>query len=52
MFVAAVCITRVPTSVEPVNEIFATRGSAISALAVDEPGPGSTLSVPSGRPCS
>ena len=49
MFVAAACITCVPTSVEPVNEIFATRGSAISALAVVDPGPGSTLSVPSGQ---
>ncbi len=51
-FVAAACITEVPTSVEPVNEIFATRGSAIRADAVVDPGPGSTLSVPSGRPHS
>ena len=49
---AAVCITFTPTSVEPVNEIFATRGSAMSAVAVVEPGPGSTLSVPSGSPHS
>ena len=52
MFFAASCITFVPTSVEPVKEIFDTRGSAISAPAVVEPGPGSTLSVPSGRPHS
>ena len=52
MFVAAVCITVVPTSVDPVNEIFATLGSAISAVAVVEPGPGTTLSAPSGRPAS
>src|SRR6185503_3527954 len=41
-----------PTSVDPVNPIFATRGSAISAEAVVAPGPGSTLKVPSGRPAS
>ena len=52
MLVAADCITLVPTSVEPVNEIFETRGSSMSALAVVDPGPGSTLSVPSGRPHS
>ena len=40
MFVAAVCITRVPTSVEPVKLILLTRGSATSAPAVVEPGPG------------
>ena len=52
MLVAAVCITVVPTSVEPVNETFATRGSRTSAIAVVAPGPGSTLSVPSGSPAS
>ena len=49
---AAACITFTPTSVEPVNETLATRGSAIRAPAVVEPGPGTTLSVPSGRPHS
>ncbi len=52
MFAAAACMTAVPTSVEPVNETFATRGSPISALPTEDPGPGSTLSVPSGRPHS
>src|SRR5262245_25142204 len=49
---AAVCITFTPTSVDPVNEIFDTRGSAISAVAVVDPGPGRTLSVSSGKPQS
>ena len=51
MFVAAACITVVPTSVEPVNEIFATRGSATSALAVVEPGPGQHAQGALGKPC-
>src|SRR5512133_1975002 len=49
---AAACITVVPTSVEPVKEIFDTRGSRTSAIAVVDPGPGTTLSVPSGTPTS
>ena len=52
MLSAAACITLVPTSVEPVNEIFDTRGSAIRAFPIVEPGPGRTLSVPSGSPAS
>ena len=52
MFAAAACITRVPTSVEPVKEIFATRGSSTSAFATLAPGPGRTLRVPSGSPAS
>ena len=52
MFAAAACMTFVPTSVEPVKEIFATLGSEINPAAVVDPGPGSTLSAPFGRPHS
>ena len=49
MLPAAASITFLPTSVEPVNPIFATRGSVINAVAVVAPGPGSTLKVPFGQ---
>src|SRR5438067_9609687 len=43
---------RVPTSVEPVKEIFDTRGSLTSAPPTEPPGPGSTLTASSGTPAS
>ena len=41
-----------PTTVEPVNAIFATSGCATSRSPTIRPGPTTTLSTPSGRPAS
>ena len=49
---AAPCITRRPTSVEPVNAIFATSGCSIRRWPTTEPFPTSTLTTPSGIPAS
>ena len=49
---AAVRRMPLPTSVEPVNAIFATPGCSTSACPAIEPLPGMTLSTPSGRPAS
>jgi hypothetical protein len=49
---AAVRRMPLPTSVDPVNAIFATPGCSTSAWPAIEPLPGTTLSTPSGRPPS
>ena len=49
---AAPCMTSRPTSVEPVNAIFATSGCSISRCPTTEPLPTSTLTTPSGIPAS
>ena len=49
---AAPCITSFPTSVEPVNPIFATSGCSISRCPTIEPLPTRTLTTPSGIPAS
>ena len=41
-----------PTSVEPVNAILSTPGCRASASPSTAPGPGTTLSTPSGSPAS
>ena len=41
-----------PTSVEPVNAIFATSGCSTSRAPQVEPGPATTLTTPSGIPAS
>ena len=41
-----------PTSVEPVNAIFATSGCSTSRAPHSEPGPATTLTTPSGIPAS
>src|SRR5262245_37417297 len=41
-----------PVAVSPVKLIFATRGSATSALPTEPPGPGMTDTAPSGTPAS
>jgi len=38
-----------PTAVLPVKESFRTPGWSVSAAPVSEPGPGTTLTAPSGR---
>ena len=48
---APVAIWR-PTSVEPVNAIFATSGCSTSRCPQVRPGPTTTLTTPSGRPAS
>jgi hypothetical protein len=45
-------VIRSPIPVDPVNEIFRTRGSLTSASPSSPPGPVSTDSTPSGRPAS
>src|SRR5205085_1665815 len=49
---AAPCITLRPTSVEPVNPIFATSGCSTSRCPTTRPGPTTTLTTPSGIPAS
>ena len=49
---AALRITICPTSVEPVNPIFATSGCSISRCPTTEPLPTTTFSTPSGIPAS
>src|SRR5690349_4386604 len=39
---------RLPTSVDPVNEIFAIRGLVASALPISPPGPLTTFTTPAG----
>src|SRR3954454_10584144 len=41
-----------PTSVEPVNAIFATSGCSTSRVPHSRPGPATTLTTPSGSPAS
>ena len=43
---------RRPTSVEPVNAIFATSGCSTSRWPQTEPGPATTFTTPSGIPAS
>ena len=50
--VDASCITRRPTSVEPVNETLSTRGSVTSASPAVGPWPGTTFTTPGGKPAS
>ena len=49
---AAPCMTRRPTSVEPVKPIFATSGFSISRCPTTEPFPTTTFRTPSGIPDS
>jgi hypothetical protein len=49
---AAVRITSLPTSVEPVKEILRTSGCRARAEPAAPPGPGTTLSTPGGKPAS
>ena len=48
----ASCMTRRPTSVEPVNEILSTRGSVTRASPAEAPGPGTMFATPGGSPAS
>ena len=49
---AAPCMTRRPTSVDPVNAIFATSGCSIRRCPTTEPLPTRTFTTPSGIPAS
>ena len=49
---AAIRITRMPTSVEPVNETLRTAGWRMIASPTSDPAPVTTLNTPSGRPAS
>ena len=49
---AAPCITSRPTSVEPVNAIFATSGCSMRRCPTTEPLPTRTFTTPSGIPAS
>ena len=49
---AAVRITSLPTSVEPVKAILRTSGWRARAAPAALPGPGTTLSTPGGTPAS
>jgi hypothetical protein len=48
----AICMIRRPTSVEPVNAILSTSGEATRPSPTAPPGPGRTLTTPSGMPAS
>ena len=52
MSFAASCITRVPTSVEPVNETLRTMAWRMIASPTSDPAPVTTLNTPSGIPAS
>ena len=49
---AAPCAIPRPTSVDPVNAIFATSGCSTMRLPTTLPGPATTFSTPSGSPAS